>query len=455
VANKGLTDAEAVKQAQVLLDIRAQEKQRLDDVRHYLKPDRNRRINFLVTGTPREVVALARISKVNLMPFVLRSAYQSMYVEGFRIPPGDENHPAWAAAWQANKMDARQIGIHKAALAYGKSYATVLPGERGPMVRGHSPRILTTAWRDDEDWPEYAIEWRARSARWRLYDSTHIYEFVPQGDPGTIPQKLDVVDRRAHNMGVTPVVCYHETVDLDDPPAGIIEPLYDLQDQTDLTTFGLMVAQHYGAFRQRYILGWLGDDEAARLKMSASRLMTFEDSGGPDGITVGEFGQTDLSGYIASREATVRHMAITSQTSVAEMLGTLANLSADALAAADESRNRASTEYRTVMGEDHEQMLGLAGRLIGNIPDQAAETRWRDTRVTTLAQLVDALGKAATMLEIPSRALWDPFADAIGASQTEVARWDTLRQEAQKGDALSRLVDSIDRQGRGPGANNS
>lgn len=45
---------------------------------------------------------------------------------------------------------------------------------------------------------------------------------------------------------------------------GIVEPLIDLQDQINITSFGLQVAQHYGAFRQRYILGWVAETEEQR-----------------------------------------------------------------------------------------------------------------------------------------------------------------------------------------------
>ena len=38
-----------------------------------------------------------------------------------------------------------------------------------------------------------------------------------------------------------------------------------------------MVAQHFTAFRQRYIMGWLAPTETEKVKASASRLLTFED----------------------------------------------------------------------------------------------------------------------------------------------------------------------------------
>ena len=118
-------------------------------------------------------------------------------------------------------------------------------------------------------------------------------------------------------------------MELDDEVRGKIEPLMPIQDQIDLTTFELLVAQHYGAFRQLYILGWTAESEAQQLKASAARLWTFEDS--KDEMAVGEFAQTDLKGYLDSREASLRHAATISQAPAHELLGQTVNLSAEAL----------------------------------------------------------------------------------------------------------------------------
>ena len=64
---------------------------------------------------------------------------QSMYVDGYRVAKTADNAPAWEL-WQRNRMDARQIGVHRAGLAYGASYVTVLPGDPVTVMRGISPR---------------------------------------------------------------------------------------------------------------------------------------------------------------------------------------------------------------------------------------------------------------------------------------------------------------------------
>lgn len=437
-----LSASEAVDKAKELMNLRASKKDRLDEIREYVRDEPDRRVRFLPDSVPREVRELAKISRVNMLRHVVRAAYQHMYLDGFRSPREEENVPAWRI-WRANQMGKRQIGVHKAALTYGESYVTVLPGTPFPVMRGVSPRSLTCAWGDDDLWPRYALE--ARRVGWRLYDNEAVYELSDQRNDVhglTLESVAQHGARDELGEAVTPVVQYRETDDLDDPVTGLVEPHIPLQDQLNVTTFGLMVAQHYGAFKQRWIIGWLGESEEKRLRISASRLMAFEDS--PDDVKIGEFGQTDLKGYIESRESLLRHLAAVSQTSAHELLGQLVNLSAEALALAEASSRRAGTEYKTAIGPSHEQALALAGRLNGARSDPLAEARWRDTESRTLAQLVDALGKAAQMLGVPRRALWDRFADAIGASQMEVQRWETLVEEES---SFDRLVRDLDRQG--------
>lgn len=431
-----LSPTEAVEQAKDLQSLRSQEMGRLDKIREYLRDDPNKRLQGLPSGAPREVHDLARVSRVNVLKFVVNSRVQNMFVDGFRVPRSADDVPAWRA-WQGNRLDARQVGVHRAGLSYGAAYMTVLPGNPVPVMRGASPRHMTVAYGDDDDWPAFALEKR-RDGMWRLFDDQFVYMLV-EGDS----DRLEMRDSQEHGVRyqgepVTPVVRFRETEDLDDPVVGIVEPFFNLQDQINITTFGLQVAQHYGAFRQRYVLGWLAETEEQKLKATASKLWTFEDH--PDDISVGEFSQTDLDGYINSREATLRHLSTVSQTPAHELLGQLVNMSADALAAAEASQRRAITENQTMFGESHEQALGLAGELMGQRVDPSAYVRWRDTEARAFGMVVDGLGKLAQMLGVPPRELWEMVPDV---SQDQVERW---KAAAAESDAIGQLNAIIDRQ---------
>lgn len=428
-----LSNEAAAAKAKELLQFRQAERGRLDRIREYLRSDPDWRPTWLPASAPVEVRQIAQVSRVNMLKFVVNSRVQAMFVDGYRTPRSADDAPAWDV-WLRNGMKSRQIGLHRAALDYGATYAPVLPGTPVPVMRGVSPRNLTAAYGDDDQWPRFALQ--KRKSDWRLIDDQAVYFLTQDGEDSFTCSGHDVHGAVMDSAPVCPVVRYRDTDDLDDPVVGIVEPLLDLQDQINLTSFALYVAQHYGAFRQRYILGWVAESEEQRLKASASKLWTFED---PD-IKVGEFNQTDLKGYIDSREATLRHMATVSQTPAHELLGQLVNLSAEALAAAESSHRRAVGENETCLGESHEQALALASIYMEQEPDPSATVRWRDTESRSLAQVADALGKLSQQLGIPPQELWEKIP---GVTEQEIDRW---RVAAAQGDAFANLTDLLNRQ---------
>lgn len=434
-----LDQKQVVEQARIMLSVRDDERYRLDRLHTYLRGTQP--FTWVPSSPADEVRRLANLARVNMLELVVDSVAQSMYVDGYRAPKGAEDAPAWEL-WQRNRMDARQIGVHRAGLTYGVSYTTVLPGKPVAVIRGVSPRRMTCLYGEDDDWPMWALEKRGVEAAgggqlYRLFDDEAAYWVSVRG--AATPQ---YVETRMHNCGKVPVVRFRAIDDLDDDdPRGEVEGLIPLQDQINVTTFGLLVAQHYGAFRQRYILGWLADNETELLKAAANKLWTFEER--PDEIKVGEFEQTQLKDYIESREATIRHLASVSQTPAHELVGQLVNLSAEALAAAEASKRRKVTERETMFGESWEQVLELGGEIEGFTTDPQAEVRWRDTEARALAATVDALGKMAEMLGIPSEMLWEKIP---GVSQQDVERW---KSAAAQGDSFAQLNAILERQAAG------
>jgi hypothetical protein len=430
-----------------IMDHRNAERAALDRVRRYWK-GRQPLLPVLPTNTPEPVKALARIARVNVCGIVVDTLAQSTFVEGYRASGDAENSPVWQT-WQANRLDARQTGLHRATFAYGAAYTVVLPGDPLPVIRRRSPRNLTALYGEDEDWPIAALEdlgFAPNGTRsWRMLDEQSIYYFEEASDG-----RLLFLSRDDHRMGVTPVVRFLDEDDLDAedepvpadygqvrpgedleaPARGQIAPLTAVQDQIDVTTFGLLVAQWYSAFRQRYAIGWVADDEKKKAQASASQLWTFDKPAqGENAMSVGEFGQTDLSGYIRSREASLRHAATLSQTPVHELIGELVNLSAEALAAAEAGKDRKVDERKVLLGESHEQTFELVAGLTGETVSEDAQVIWRDTTARSFGATVDALGKLTQMLGIPPQELWERVP---GASQQDVERWRKAQTDEQR-----------------------
>jgi hypothetical protein len=483
-----LTEKQAIDKAKELLGTMKAEREVLDDIRRYWIGCQSLP-RVIPRAAPAEVYAMARMSRVNVISIVMESLGQSLFVEGFRGKTDADNAPVWDI-WQRNRLDARQSGIHRASLAYGTGYATVLPGEPVPVIRGLSPRALHAVYSvDDPDWPVYALERRADKT-YRLLDETTVYT-LSDLDSGKAVTLIGTAEHMATEEGrpVTPVVRFREVEDLDladdvsnDIAAaletyteestgltitrsstrrvsaiGQVGPLMSIQDQVDVITFNLLVAMHFAAFRQRYIMGWTGPDEIEQLGLtgeelkkarreavlsaSAARVWTFDDKD----VEVGEFSETSLEGYIKAREASLRHAASLSQTPAHELIGELVNLSAEALAAAEAGRDRKVASRETMLGESHEQMLRLAGSLAKIEVSPDAQMVWRNTSARSFAATVDALGKLSTMLGVPASELWERIP---GVSQQDVERW---KAQAVQGDAFSQLTDVLNRQAN-PGA---
>ena len=410
---------DAITATKDLLSIRAAESARLDKIRRYWRG--TQAMPAAPRGAPADIRRLAQMSRINICGLIVSVPTQSLFVDGYRASGAGEDSDGWAT-WQANRMDARQTGIHRAALAYGGSYVAVLPGPERPSIVGHSPRRMVAAYAPGpHDWPEMALEVCSHPKApptYRLYDAEGVWTLDETRPPTEVPApKVDAFE--AHNMGVCPVVRFATSANIDDDaddPIGEIEPVMPLQDQIDVTTFGCMVAEHFSAFRQRYVIGWTSDDENERLKAAASTLWTFGDD--RNTVSVGEFGQTDLSGYLDSREAEVRLVAIITQTPPHELLGTMANLSAEALTAAEANHRRKVAEIEVLFGEAWEQVFEAESIARGTQPDTTAQVRWRDTESRSFAATVDGLGKLAQMLGVPTEVLWERIP---GWTQQDVA----------------------------------
>jgi hypothetical protein len=436
--------------ARILPRFRA-EADRLDRVDRYLRnePDGP----YTPRSASNEYKLLAKRSRTNLLPLVINGVAQALYVEGYRRSDGGDQAPAWQW-WQANGLDARQSAIHRAALAYGSAYVTVTAGvdDLGvslPVIRGVSPRRMIAVYDDitGDDWPVYVLrvdpaEVSDRRSLVRLYDDEAVY-FLSLDDGAERP---DYVETRPHNLGVCPVVRFADVPDLEARAPGEAEPLIPVQDRLNQTVFDLLVAQTFSSFKLRTVSGMAPKLDAngnpVPLAVDARRLLMAKDAD----TRFGQLDETDLRPLLESADAAIRHLAVISQTPPQDLLGQLANLSAEALAAARDGQTRKRVEVEHVFGESWEQVLRLAAHVAGDAEgarDRAAQVTWRDMEARSLAQVADALGKIATMLGVPVEALWERIP---GVTATDLAEWRRLRASDQAGDPMRRLAASVERQ---------
>jgi hypothetical protein len=454
-----LSQAAAEKLGKELLPRWQHERERLDRIDKWYRWEQEP-IRLPRKATP-ELRKLAELSKVPWLGLVVTTVAQAMYVDGYRSQLDDpsagvddipEESP-WRI-WQANGFDQRQIAIHRAALAYGYSFVTVLPGvnflgDSEAVMRGVSPRKMYATWDDpaQDDWPNYAMQVEVngdKSYDLRLYDETHIYRLQADSQMG----KVSYVGEQVHDVGVVPVIRYCNELDLDGRTPGEIEPHIPLANRINKTSYDRMLVQHFNGWKVRTVVGMAEPDteeEANRKKLSLRQddLLVAED---PD-TKFGSLDETPLEGFIAAWRADIEALAAVSQTPTHELTGQLANLSAEALAAARAAHTQKTTERQKTIGKSHVQALRLAA-LVNGADDYARDVTgrvtWQDTEIRSMSQAVDALGKAAQMLGVPVKALWGRIP---GVERSDVEEW---AQMAMEGDPIMQMRAELERQASAP-----
>lgn len=395
------------------------------------------------TAEYRELAARAQAPWGDL---IVGSIAQTLYVEGYRRPDAPEDGTGWRF-WQANGMDARQVALHRAVLTYGLAYGTVLPGrgmdgEPLPVMRGVSPREMIALYDDpaSDDWPVIAL--RVSQVRGgfdlRLFDDTHVYRFR-QEDRWATPR---FVEQSEHGAGVPPVVRYKNRFDLEGRAAGEIEPFISVLGKIDQTSFDRLVVQRFSSWIVRTIAGMSVVESAkatessvdsAKMRLKVEDILTAED---PD-TKFGSLPATPLDGFIKAHDSDLADLAAVSQTPAFELLGQMANMSAEALAAAKSSQTAKSDERKHTIGEDHEQFIRLACHVAGDsegAADFMSQVRWADTTIRSLAQAVDAYGKLTQMLGFPAELLWQKVP---GITQQDV---DEAKRKVEEGGGLEALM---------------
>jgi len=365
---------------------------------------------------------LAERSTTPWMWLVVKSLAQTMYVDGVRRPSSEENMEVWRI-WRRNRWNARQIQLHRAVLAHGFAFATVLPGTepltglRTSLARPVSAARMAAFYADDtaDDFPLFAIKGTpiedghhvAQAWNVELWDEWAVHYLRCEGE-GATAQDWTYLDHLVHGSGLTPVVRHAPDVDLADGKAwGEVEPFIPMAKRIDQDVFDRLIVQRFGAWKIRWVTGMaIPSDPAAKKQLLAGGFM-----GSTSAETkFGTLEETDLNGFIAAKDADLRDLSAVSQTPPHHLLGLSSNLQAEALAAAEAGLQRKSADYRTGMGESYEQQLQLMAMVAG-LRDEAAEhdmqIRWRDTESRSFAQAAQALGIVAQQLRVPVEMLWE------------------------------------------------
>jgi len=408
---------------------------------------------------------LAKRCVTNCMPLLITTPAQALYVDGFRRGKATGTGAAYGREigaldkewehWQESRLDTRQSAIYTGALKFGHSF-TLTEKRRGKVLtKGLSAKFTSALFEDPANdlvpyaaltitaWPTLGTSGKPGTAR--MWDGNTEY-------PVTFRSLLDekeihVQNGKRHGASECPVTRFAAAVDLEGRTVGVVEPMIVINDRINQTVFDLLVAQTYGSFKVRWVTGMappmemtpvldsdgeptgevepsLDDDGVPiplNININARRFLFAEDHE----AKFGSLDETPLTGFIESIDMSFRHLSAFSQTPPHYLLGQIANLSAEALQAAETSLARKIEEFRKSFGESWERVFRLAAELSGDTEmaaDIHGEVLWRDMESRSLAQTADALSKLK-LLGIPDRGLWRRVPRV---TQTELSSWEDM-----------------------------
>src|SRR5512145_3284554 len=121
-----LTPGQAQEIVTELFELRSKDRRRIEKIRDYMTNEA--RLTWLPLGTPRELQAMAQMSRVNMMPLAVKATTQQMFVDGYASDDDEAAQIIWGV-WQRNRWDRKQIGVHKSAATYGVGYGVVMPSD--------------------------------------------------------------------------------------------------------------------------------------------------------------------------------------------------------------------------------------------------------------------------------------------------------------------------------------
>lgn len=388
---------------------------------------------------------------------IVTAVTDQLYVDGFYTgdsPDADEDAWRW---WQANGLDHGQTVVHDDAIAYGKSYLVVLPGETEvgesmPVAKPWGIRNTLAVYRNpaSDEYPMVALhreiefeESGRELVRWTLLDHEAEYRFEATRGEWTW-RNPEIVE---HNAGRCPVVAFWNRRDAYGNHWGEIELVERIINRLDQDTFDRSVVQRFAAWAVRWATGMLdpeNDDSLTEAeKAAASRALEIMLRVG-DVLTAestdtkfGTFDATPLDGFLAAFNQDVETLGAMSDVPPSYLLARMVEMSAEALAAAEAGLARKVMKRETSFGESWEQAWRLAAHIKGDqdrANDFEMQVKWRQLEPRFLAQAADGLGKLRTMLDLPSEVLWERIP---GWTQKDVER---AKQLAFAGDLTSQAL---------------
>lgn len=418
---------------------------------------------FAPTGINAEYDALREMAVAPWLRLVTKTPVQRLRVDGFRQDKdAAADNRVWSDFWKANQLDSRQRVTYTDAVVHGRGIQSVWPNAKNrdqPIIRPESPRaIYMHPNADDPFTAAWSVKgWSSKGAsdvnsvnmidNLVLFDdeSFHRFERATSG----------WVRRLSGNnpLQSNPFVEFSPGVDAEGRPQSMIRPLIPMQKAIDTARFDLLLAMQFSAYRQRVVVGYdpvvkdrdgnivykkdqngepVTDRDGNLVPLLASpgspgvdRLLAFP---GAD-TKVFDLPESNLANYVDVISSLVQHLAAISQVPPQYLLGGMANLSGEALAAAESTLAALVADLQLSFQASFEQVLRLAHRAAGSASSEApTEVIWGDGQARAFSQTVDGIQKLIS-IGFPVAAGLEMLP---GATLEKVQRWMDMMEDEQR-----------------------
>lgn len=400
----------------------------------------------------------------NWCQVVVDSKTERLVVRGVRIGQKLADEDTWRV-WQTNGLDADCGLAFVDAIAQGRAYALVWVNddERTPDVTFESAHEAIVAYEPGSRRKRKAalknwIDVDSGTEHATLYLPDSIWKFSHQAATFTLERPASLggpvagptwdlrdlaEDSVVENpLGEVPMVELPNRQRLSRDPASEIRNVIPLQNAVNVLWTHLITASEFAAFPQRVIMGMeiptkpitnedgevVGKEPIDLQKFAVDRLLWLED---PE-AKIGHWVAADLENYSKVIETAVGHIAAQTRTPQHYLIGKMANLSAEALKAAETGLVSTVREKQLYFGESVKEICRLIALCQGETAKaeemRAATVVWKDPESRSDAELADSLGKLAVMLHVPDEILWRKY----GFTDDEIREMQRMQLEQQQ-----------------------
>ena len=402
----------------------------------------------------------------NWVQVVADAPVERLEVTGIRLPgedarTGDEELWEW---WLRNEADALSDMAFLDAVIGKRAYALVWGDAEGnPVITWEHPsqaiidydpetrrrRAALKLWRDgDTEYatlytPEWVYKFERPAIDERGRTPSGIYLPQANGESGWSPRQpeSDSTWPIPNPLGVVPMVEIQNRPRLLGEPQSDVSGTVSMQDSINLLWAYLFNTADYASFPQRVVTGAerpmmpilddsgqvIGEKPVELKKFAVNRITWIED----ENAKIHTWDAADLENFTKVIEVQVSHIAAQTRTPQHYLIGKMANLSGDALKAAETGLVKRTEEKTEFFGRGVREIFALVALVLNN-PEKARQVRrgtvlWKDVESRTEAQLADSLLKLK-QIGFP----FEYLAEKYGLTPAEIERVMQMRdREAQ------------------------